>query len=87
MNQKAAEALYRAKREGVRQIKNFYWDGLDGYCALGVIHKELTGDACNWITAQRLAEITEDEAGEIATLSDRGMTFGEIARKFGPDHA
>jgi len=96
MNAQAANALYEAERRGVRQIRGRYYSG-GGACALGAIALMLKMEPL----ALRAGVLSEEampcplcggnyerEGQVIAHLNDNhGLTFSEIARKLGPDHA
>ena len=99
MDAAAAEALYEADRNGVRQITGEIRDSKGGRCAVGVLQ-----DALGLLPVMRLNDSTSGPCplcgvlptegktyGEnglvlIAHLNDdHGLTFSEIARKLGPD--
>jgi len=96
MNAKAAEALYAAEAAGVKQIKGDFAND-DGFCALGLLGygsgrflfselDERYGFHQRPVFTCCLKDFTE--SGYIAHMNDdHDMTFSEIARKLGPDHA
>jgi hypothetical protein len=107
MNAAQAEALFKAERDGVRQIYGSLHDGRGGFCAMGVllqhaslawdcIDRSLRGGLNRRVDTCPLCGATKqtlyphirihDETDLITHYNnDHKMTFGEIARKLGPD--
>jgi len=100
MNAAAAEALFEAERKGVRQIKGSLFGDGNGMCAYGALLAAGLGHTislfvmpcplCGAITADvgMGRHVAMIERQLIAHLNDdHGLSFSEIARKLGPDHA
>lgn len=90
MNAAAANALFEAERKGVKQsrlgIPPVFGDG----CAITIIQKAdlLTS---GWSLDEQVCTLCgyrlPNEIRLVAHLNDdHDLTFGEIARKCGPDH-
>ena len=102
MNEQAAQALFDAERRGVRQIKNAGWDDHGGMCAGVVLVRARQWDKLLTIRVRTcpLCGATKYTSGGYSGVdilnegdlvvhfnNDHDLTFGEIARKLGPDHA
>ena len=100
MNEQAANALYEAERRGVTQLKGAMFGNGGAMCAYGAIIAAQLGHTlssevspcplCGALTAN--VGMGKDSKMNERTLmahlnDDHGLTFGEIARKLGPDHA
>jgi len=101
MNAQAAEALFEAERKGVRQIRGTYADRRSGgLCALGVLGftSQNTFATCRLREVYGFRQAPMDcpccgdsfgsEFKVVYHMNDHHrLTFSEIARKLGPDHA
>lgn len=102
MKERVANALYEAERKGVKQIKWWMNDGEGGHCAMGAIEAALGSQEdlnevravqpcplCGVTEQQSQARYPLDREGRLIVHfnNDHGLTFGEIARKLGPDGA
>jgi hypothetical protein len=118
MNAAAANALYEAEREGVKQIRGDLSDGAGGACAGMVLWRASRSQsqvmkfdlALDWKDEFGLSPVVDgcslcdkrsfmlSPGGGLTPIDnewrlmihlndDHGLTFGEIARKLGPDSA
>lgn len=87
MNERGQSALIHAQMQGVKQIKGRLWDGQGGFCAGGVLLKELGGGVGLFASVADFADayaafgMTPEEWVEMVLMNNRGADFIKIARE------